>query len=170
MIDSVSRDVFQHEVVSVAEEMSAALRRSAFSAIIWDMIDYACGLLDPEGNTIAQAPTIPAQLGIMPTAFRHMIRAIHDEQQFHLAAVHALFRLFDAVAGGGDERGQAAEIGHHVERRIIEIDAVRQHTGGTQQAGGFVEIAGRQTGKGHGGFLVTVPKGYPRSCEWMGAS
>lgn len=75
-IDSVSRDVFQHEVVSVAEEMSVALRRSAFSAIIWDMIDYACGLLDPEGNTIAQAPTIPAQLGIMPTAFRHMIRHI----------------------------------------------------------------------------------------------
>ncbi len=75
-IDSISRDVFQHEVVSVAEEMSAALRRSAFSAIIWDMIDYACGLLDPAGNTIAQAPTIPAQLGIMPTAFRHMIAAI----------------------------------------------------------------------------------------------
>jgi N-methylhydantoinase B len=75
-IDSVSRDVFQHEVVSVAEEMSAALRRSAFSAIIWDMIDYACGLLDPHGNTIAQAPTIPAQLGIMPTAFRHMIADI----------------------------------------------------------------------------------------------
>lgn len=75
-IDPISRDVFQHEVVSIAEEMSVALRRSAFSAIIWDMIDYACGLLDPEGNTIAQAPTIPAQLGIMPTAFRHMIRHI----------------------------------------------------------------------------------------------
>jgi N-methylhydantoinase B len=79
-IDSVSRDVFQHEVVSVAEEMSTALRRSAYSAIIWDMIDYACGLLDPQGNTIAQAPTIPAQLGIMPTAFRHMIQAIPLEQ------------------------------------------------------------------------------------------
>ncbi len=75
-IDSISRDVFQHEVVSVAEEMSAALRRSAFSPIIWDMIDYACGLLDPAGNTIAQAPTIPAQLGIMPIAFRHMAQAI----------------------------------------------------------------------------------------------
>lgn len=75
-IDSISRDVFQHEVISVAEEMSMALCRSAFSAIIWDMIDYACGLLDPAGNTIAQAPTIPAQLGIMPTAFRYMIKDI----------------------------------------------------------------------------------------------
>lgn len=75
-IDAISREVFQHETASVAEEMSVALRRSAFSAIIWDMIDYACGLLDPQGNTIAQAPTIPAQLGIMPTAFRHMIEHI----------------------------------------------------------------------------------------------
>lgn len=80
IIDSVSRDVFQHEVVSAAVEMSAALRRSAFSAIIWDMIDYACGLLDPDGNIIAQAPTIPAQLGIMPTAFRHMIADIPLDQ------------------------------------------------------------------------------------------
>jgi N-methylhydantoinase B len=76
VVDAIDRDVFQHEVVSVAEEMSKALCRSAFSAIIWDMIDYACGLLDTEGNTISQAPTIPAQLGIMPTAYRYMLRDI----------------------------------------------------------------------------------------------
>ena len=75
-IDSISRDVFQHEVVSVAEEMSAALCKSAYSPIIWDMIDYACGVLDPSGNTISQAATIPAQLGIMPTAFRFMLKDI----------------------------------------------------------------------------------------------
>ena len=33
-IDAIDRDVFQHEVVSVAEEMSKALCRSAFSPII----------------------------------------------------------------------------------------------------------------------------------------
>ena len=75
-IDAIDRDVFQHEVVSVAEEMSKALCRSAFSPIIWDMIDYACGLLDVDGNTISQAPTIPAQLGIMPTAYRFMLKDI----------------------------------------------------------------------------------------------
>lgn len=75
-IDAIDRDVFQHEVVSVAEEMSKALCRSAYSPIIWDMIDYACGLLDTQGNTISQAPTIPAQLGIMPTAYRFMLKDI----------------------------------------------------------------------------------------------
>ncbi len=75
-LSDIDRDVFQHEIVAAAEEMSAVLRRSAFSPIIWDMIDYACGILDPLGNMVAQAPTIPAQLGIMPMAFRETVKAI----------------------------------------------------------------------------------------------
>src|SRR5690606_49181 len=75
-IDPIGRDIFQYELISVAEEMSVALRRSAYSSIIWDMYDYACGLLLPNGDMIAQAQTIPAQLGIMPTAIQHVLDAI----------------------------------------------------------------------------------------------
>ena len=125
-IDSVSRDVFQHEAVSVAEEMSAALRRSAFSAIIWDMIDYACGLLDPDGNTIAQAPTIPAQLGIMPTAFRHMIREIplaewHEGDVIicndpYLGCTHTPdIVLFSPVIFEGELIAIASTVAHHID-------------------------------------------------------
>lgn len=75
-IDPIDRDTFQHEIVSAAEEMSMALRRSAYSSIIWDMYDYACGLLLPDGQMLAQAETIPAQLGIMRLAAQHMLAAI----------------------------------------------------------------------------------------------
>lgn len=75
-IDSIARDVFQRQLVGIAEEMSMALRRAAFSSIIWDMYDYACGLFTPTGEMMAQARTIPAQLGIMSTAFKHMVEAI----------------------------------------------------------------------------------------------
>ncbi|MDH3688248.1 MAG: hydantoinase B/oxoprolinase family protein [Gammaproteobacteria bacterium] len=75
-VDPISRDVFQHEVVGIAEEMSMALRRAAFSSIIWDMYDYACGLFTPDGEMLAQAQTIPAQLGIMSTAIHHMFEVI----------------------------------------------------------------------------------------------
>ena len=71
-IDPISRDIFQHELIGIAEEMSVSLRHSAFSSIIWDMYDYACGLLLPNGDMISQAQTIPAQLGVMPTAVHHM--------------------------------------------------------------------------------------------------
>lgn len=73
-LSDIDRDIFQHELVGVAEEMSMALRRAAFSSIIWDMYDYACGLLLPDGTQIAQAQTIPAQLGIMPMALAEMLR------------------------------------------------------------------------------------------------
>jgi N-methylhydantoinase B len=79
-IDPISRDVFQQQLVGIAEEMSMALRRAAFSSIIWDMYDYACGLFTPAGEMMAQAETIPAQLGIMSTALKHMQRAIPLER------------------------------------------------------------------------------------------
>jgi N-methylhydantoinase B len=75
-IDPIDRDTFQHEIVSAAEEMSMAQRRSACSSIIWDMYDYACRLLLPDGQMLAQAETIPAQLGIMRLAAQHMLKAI----------------------------------------------------------------------------------------------
>ena len=74
-VDSIDRDVFQQALVGIAEEMSVSLRRAAYSSIIWDMYDYACGLFTPEGEMLAQARTIAAQLGIMSTAFKHMIAA-----------------------------------------------------------------------------------------------
>ena len=79
-IDPITRDVFQHQLAGIAEEMSVALRRSAFSSIIWDMYDYACGLFTPEGEMLSQAETIPAQLGIMSTAIRYMFARIPREE------------------------------------------------------------------------------------------
>ena len=79
-IDPISRDVFQQQLVGIAEEMSVSLRRAAFSSIIWDMYDYSCGLFTPECEMIAQAETIAAQLGIMSTALRHMQAAIPLER------------------------------------------------------------------------------------------
>ena len=79
-IDPISRDVFQHQVHGIAEEMSMALRCAAFSSIIWDMYDYSCGLFSPEGEMLSQAETIPAQLGIMSTAIRYMFAKIPRDQ------------------------------------------------------------------------------------------
>jgi N-methylhydantoinase B len=70
--DTMARDIFQRRVVGVAEEMSAALRRSAFSSIIWEMYDYSCALFTADGRMIAQAETIAAQLGIMETACKQI--------------------------------------------------------------------------------------------------
>jgi N-methylhydantoinase B len=53
---------------SVAEEMGAALVRSAFSANIKERRDCSTALFDPRGRMIAQAEHIPVHLGAMPDA------------------------------------------------------------------------------------------------------
>ncbi|MCR9140171.1 MAG: hydantoinase B/oxoprolinase family protein [Alphaproteobacteria bacterium] len=125
-IDSISRDVFQYEVVSVAEEMSMALKGSAYSSIIWDMLDYACGVLDPDGNTIAQAETIPAQLGIMPTAVKRIFEKIPLEEWHEgdviicndpfFGCTHTLdILLFSPVFYDGTIIAISATVAHHID-------------------------------------------------------
>jgi N-methylhydantoinase B len=77
---------------SIAEEMGAALIRSAFSANIKERRDCSTALFDARGRMIAQAEHIPVHLGAMPDA---------------VAAVMALdpgpgevFVLNDPFAGG----------------------------------------------------------------------
>lgn len=71
--DPVTREVVANSLISAAEEMSRALRRSAYSAIIYDMLDYSCAIFGPDGELISQAENLPAQLGVMSSVIRHLL-------------------------------------------------------------------------------------------------
>src|SRR6478672_9438777 len=53
---------------SIADEMGAALVRSAFSANIKERRDCSTALFDERGRMVAQAEHIPVHLGAMPDA------------------------------------------------------------------------------------------------------
>jgi N-methylhydantoinase B len=125
-VDPITRDVFQRALVGIAEEMSMALRRAAYSSIIWDMYDYACGLFTPDGEMMAQAKTIPAQLGIMSTALRHVYEAIPREtwkpgdvmvcNDPYKGCTHTMdIVLFSPVFVDGELVAVTSTIAHHVD-------------------------------------------------------
>ncbi len=125
-IDAISRDVFQQQLVGIAEEMSVSLRRAAFSSIIWDMYDYSCGLFTPDCQMIAQAETIAAQLGIMSTALRHMQAAIPLEHwrpgdvmvcnDPYKGCTHTMdIVLFSPVFVGAELVAITSTIAHHID-------------------------------------------------------
>lgn len=72
-VDVITREVVANSLISVADEMSKALRRSAYSAIIYDMLDYSCALFGSRGELISQAENLPAQLGVMSSAVTWML-------------------------------------------------------------------------------------------------
>src|SRR6185436_4663043 len=65
-IDPISLEVFRHRCSAIAEEMGAALGRSAFSANIKERRDFSCAVFDAAGRMVAQAAHIPVHLGAMP--------------------------------------------------------------------------------------------------------
>ena len=89
---NIQLQVLGHALRTVAEEMGAALIRSAFSANIKERRDCSTALFDDRGRMVAQAEHIPVHLGAMPDA----VAAVME----HRPAQTDVFVLNDPFAGG----------------------------------------------------------------------
>jgi N-methylhydantoinase B len=67
-VDPTRLEIFKNVFHSVAEEMGAALRRSAFSPNIKERRDYSCAVYDPDGQVLAMGDHMPVHLGSMPAS------------------------------------------------------------------------------------------------------
>ena len=72
-VDPIELGVFKHLFHSVAEEMGASLRRSAFSPNIKERRDYSCAVFDSAGEALAMGDDMPVHLGSMPMSVRAAI-------------------------------------------------------------------------------------------------
>ena len=73
--DPVELEIFKNLFHSIAEEMGAALRRTAFSPNIKERRDYSCAIFDGGGEVIAMGDHMPVHLGSMPMSVRAAIDA-----------------------------------------------------------------------------------------------
>ena len=73
--DPIELEIFKNLYHSIAEEMGAALRRTAFSPNIKERRDYSCAVFDGNGEVIAMGDHMPVHLGSMPMSVRAAIEA-----------------------------------------------------------------------------------------------
>jgi N-methylhydantoinase B len=66
MRDPIELEIFKNIFHSIAEEMGAALRRTAFSPNIKERRDYSCAVFNSQGDVIAMGDHMPVHLGSMP--------------------------------------------------------------------------------------------------------
>src|SRR5579864_1834543 len=71
--DPIELEIFKNLFHSIAEEMGAALRRTAFSPNIKERRDYSCAVFDSQGEVIAMGDHMPVHLGSMPMSVRAAI-------------------------------------------------------------------------------------------------
>ena len=68
--DPITQQVVANALATVADEMAATIFRTAHSTVVRDALDFSAALCGPTAETIAQAVTIPLQLGSLQTAMR----------------------------------------------------------------------------------------------------
>lgn len=74
--DPSELEIFKNLFHSVAEEMGAALRRSAFSPNIKERRDYSCAVFDGRGDVVAMGDHMPVHLGSMPRSVAAAIESL----------------------------------------------------------------------------------------------
>ncbi|HEU5086157.1 MAG TPA: hydantoinase B/oxoprolinase family protein, partial [Roseiflexaceae bacterium] len=79
-LDPITLEVMWNRLLSVANEQQVALMRTAFSTIVRESQDLACGVFDTHGRMIAQSLTgTPGHINPMATGVRHLLAAYPPE-------------------------------------------------------------------------------------------
>jgi N-methylhydantoinase B len=71
--DPVTLQVVANALQSIADEMATTIVRTAHSTVVRDGMDFSSALCDPDGETVAQAVSVPFHLGSIPTAMASLI-------------------------------------------------------------------------------------------------
>jgi N-methylhydantoinase B len=80
-IDPVTLEVIWSRLLSVANEQQDALIRTAFSTIVRESQDLACGMFDTQGRMIAQSLSgTPGHINAMATSMKHFLAAFPPQK------------------------------------------------------------------------------------------
>ncbi len=76
VLNPIMLEVLWNRLLSVANEQQVALMRTAFSSIVRESQDLACGVFDTRGQMIAQSLTgTPGHINPMATGTKHLLAA-----------------------------------------------------------------------------------------------
>jgi len=71
--DPITLEIIQSSLQAISDEMFAAFRKTAMSAIIYEVLDMGTGITDGEGNLASSGAGIPAFVGVLDKAVRRIM-------------------------------------------------------------------------------------------------
>lgn len=78
-VDPITLAVVRNYLFATAVEMRDTIQRTSFSPVIYEDRDFACGLLDAEGGTLAEAPGLTLFMGTLSPGVRKCIAELGIE-------------------------------------------------------------------------------------------
>jgi N-methylhydantoinase B len=76
--DPITLEIIQSSLQAASDEMFAAFRKTAMSAIIYEVLDMGTGITDGEGNLASSGAGIPSFVGVLDKAVRRIVELNDD--------------------------------------------------------------------------------------------
>ena len=76
--DPITLEIVQSALVAASDEMFAALRKTAMSAIIYEVLDMGTGITDRDGNMASSGAGIPSFVGVLDKAVKRILELNDD--------------------------------------------------------------------------------------------
>lgn len=78
-VDPITTAVVHNTLLTAAREMRDTIQRTSFSPVIYEDRDFACGLLDADANTLAEAPGLTAFMGTLSPGIKRSFEDLGKE-------------------------------------------------------------------------------------------
>ena len=132
-IDPVTLEILGSNLHAAAEEMAVSLRRTAYSSIVREAMDFSCCLFDGQARMVAQAANIPMHLNSLPLALTDWL------QEYPIAELEPGDLLIgnDPYRGGNHLQDVITFMPIFVEGRVVAFAASLAH---------WVDVGGRSPG------------------------
>jgi len=77
--DPITLEIIQNSLQATADEMFAAMRKTAMSSIIYEVLDMGTGILDAKGRIASSGAGIPAFIGVLDKAVQVIVEKFSHE-------------------------------------------------------------------------------------------
>jgi N-methylhydantoinase B len=81
-VDPFTVEIIRNGLIAAAEEMFYSLARTSHSPVIYEVLDYACGLTDSKARLIAQANGLPGFLGTLTFGVKDVLVKFGEKSLF----------------------------------------------------------------------------------------
>ena len=130
--DPITSEIIRNSLNSAAEQMKKALVRSAFSPIIYEVLDFASAIYDKNYCMLSQSPSLPGFMGTLSFCVEQAIKEVGWEENIFDGDII----IYNNPYGSGSHSQDAALVKPvFIENKLIGYTAIKAHwldTGGKE--------------------------------------
>lgn len=78
-VDPITLEVIRNRLIAASRDIRRTVERAAYSPVLYEVVDFSCGILDSEANLVAETPGLPIFLANLADAVRATYNTIGRE-------------------------------------------------------------------------------------------